>query len=66
MGDELERRLGIVTSDFNDDGWIDVFQANDTIRNSCSSITVMELFATPPSWPASATAGWQGGGRHGH
>ena len=33
MGDEPGKGLGIVTSDFNGDGWIDVFQANDTIRN---------------------------------
>ena len=33
VGDEPGKGLGIVTSDFNNDGWVDVFQANDTMRN---------------------------------
>lgn len=33
MGGEPGKGLGLVASDFNNDGWIDVFQANDTIRN---------------------------------
>ncbi len=33
MGNELAKGLGLVAADFNNDGWIDVFQANDTMRN---------------------------------
>ncbi len=33
MAGELGKGLGLVAADFNNDGWIDVFQANDSIRN---------------------------------
>lgn len=33
MGREPGKGLGLVASDFDNDGWIDVFQANDTMRN---------------------------------
>ena len=33
LAGEPGKGLGLVAADFNNDGWIDVFQANDTIRN---------------------------------
>ena len=33
LGGEPGKGLGLVAADFNNDGWIDVFQANDSIRN---------------------------------
>ncbi|PYV92059.1 MAG: hypothetical protein DMG05_05630 [Acidobacteria bacterium] len=33
MAGELGKGLGLVAADFDNDGWTDVFQANDTMRN---------------------------------
>ena len=33
MAGEPGKGLGLVAADFNNDGWIDVFQANDSMRN---------------------------------
>lgn len=33
MAEEPGKGLGLIASDFNNDGWIDVFQANDSMRN---------------------------------
>lgn len=33
LASEPGKGLGVVTADFNNDGWPDIFQANDTMRN---------------------------------
>ena len=47
---EFGHGLGIVTADFNNDGWIDIYVANDGDHNQLWTNQRTGLLLTMPSW----------------